>query len=71
MLAEVATTEISMVEQPMGFTESAKVAKRGANTARVARQQLEEETGKPAVSRLNAKELGQMKLPNGSEGDGE
>jgi len=71
MLAEVAATEISIVEQPVGFTESAKVAKRGANTARVARQQLEEETGRPAVSRLNAKELGQMKLPNGSEGDGE
>jgi prophage antirepressor-like protein len=64
MLAEVAATEISIVEQPIGFAESADVAKRGANTARVARKQLEEETGRPAVSRLNAKELGQKTLPD-------
>jgi len=69
MFSEAAATEISMVEQPMGFTESADVAKRGANTARVARGQLEAETGKSAVSSLNAKELGQRKLPNGNEGD--
>jgi len=71
MLAEVAATEISLVEQPVGFSESADIAKRGANTANVARKQLEEETGKPAVSRLNAKNLGQRSLPDGNEGDGE
>jgi len=71
MFAEAAATEISIVEQPVGFTESENVAKRGANTARIARKQLEEETGKPAVSRLNAKELGQKRLPDGNEGDGE
>ncbi|MCL1960248.1 MAG: hypothetical protein FWG56_00360, partial [Desulfovibrionaceae bacterium] len=58
MFAEAATTEISMVEQPAGFSESAKVARRGANTAKVARRQLEQETGKSAVSRLNAKDMG-------------
>jgi hypothetical protein len=63
MLAEVAATEISQVEQPVGFVESANVAKRGAKTARVAREQLEAETGKSAVSPLNAKNLGQLKLP--------
>jgi len=57
MFAEAAATEISMVEQPVGFPESADVAKRGANTAKIAREQLEKETGKPAVSRLNAKGL--------------
>ena len=62
MLAEVAATEISQVEQPVGFVESANVAKRGAKTARVAREQLEAETGKSAVSPLNAKNLGQLKL---------
>jgi len=67
MLAEVATTEISIVEQPIGYAESENVAKRGANTARVARKQLEDETGKPAISRLNAKELGQRQLPEGGE----
>ena len=71
MLAEAAATEISTVEQPEGFNESARVAKRGANTAKVARKQLEKETGKPAVSRLNAKESGQRRLPDGSEGGGE
>ena len=67
MLAEVAATDISIVEQPVGFNESAKVAKRGANTAKVARKQLEEETGKPAVSRLNAKNLRQRLLKEGDE----
>ncbi|MDR0491569.1 MAG: hypothetical protein LBH28_10045 [Oscillospiraceae bacterium] len=71
MLAEVAATEISLVEQPAGFMESADVAKRGANTARVARVQLEMETGKHAVSKLNAKELGQRQLPDGKKGDWE
>jgi len=70
MLAEVATTEISIVEQPDGFSESAEVAKRGANTAKNAREQLEAETGKPAVSRLNAKDLGQRQLSDGDTKDG-
>ena len=67
MFAEAAATEISIVEQPVGFDESAEVARRGANTAKVARQRLEEETGRPAVSRLNAKDLGQRRLPGGNE----
>ena len=71
MLAEVAATEISVIEQPIGFNESAEVAKRGANTAKVARKQLEEETGKSAVSRLNAKDLGQRQLQGAKDGDGE
>ena len=62
MFAEAAATEISMVEQPVGFPESADVAKRGANTAKIAREQLEKETGKPAVSRLNAKGLKHVQL---------
>jgi len=70
MLAEVAATEISLVEQPAGFVESANVAKRGANTAKVAREQLETETGKPAVSPLNARSLGQITLPEGGDADG-
>ena len=62
MFAEAAATEISMVEQPSGFAESADVAKRGANTAKVAREQLEAETGKPVVSDLNAKSIGNKQL---------
>ena len=73
MFAEAAATEISIVEQPLGFSESADVAKRGANTAKVARKQLETETGKSAVSRHNAKELGkrQMRISDSEVGDGE
>jgi prophage antirepressor-like protein len=73
MLAEVAATDISIARQPNGFAESAEVAKEGAQTARIAREQLEKRTGKPAVSKLNAKDLGQRRLPlpGGGEGDGE
>jgi hypothetical protein len=61
MLAEVAATEISVLEQPEGFKASAKVAVKGAEVAKSARMQLEERTGKSAVSSLNAKTLGQRK----------
>ena len=69
MLAEVAATDISIARQPRGFAESAAVAKEGAETAKIAREQLEQRTGKPAVSRLNAKDLGQRHLQSG-KGDG-
>jgi len=62
MLAEVAATDISIVREPAGFNESAKVAKEGAQTAKVAREQLEKSTGKSAVSKLNAKNSGQKLL---------
>jgi len=62
MLAEVATTDISAAQQPVGFAESAEVAKRGAKTAKIAREQIEAETGKSAVSSLNAKNLGQQQI---------
>jgi hypothetical protein len=57
MLAEVAATDISIERQPVGFNESAQVAKEGAAAARVAREQIEKSTGKPVVSPLNAKSL--------------
>jgi len=57
MLAEVAATDISIVRQPNGFNESATVAREGAKAAKVARKQIEESTGKSAVSKLNAKTL--------------
>jgi hypothetical protein len=62
MLAEVATTNISIVRQPSGFEESARVAKEGAKTAKAAREQLEKSTGTPAISSLNAKELGKREI---------
>ena len=62
MLAEVAATDISIVRQPSGLRESATVAKEGAKAAKVAREQIERSTGKPAVSQLNAKKTGQRLL---------
>ena len=69
MLAEVAATDISVARQPSGFKESAAAAKEGAEVAKDARKRIERGTGKPAVSRSNAKELEQKQLLGGSEGD--
>ncbi|MDR2906998.1 MAG: Bro-N domain-containing protein [Bacteroidales bacterium] len=54
MLAEVAATDISIERQPANFNESAQVACEGAKAAKVAREQIEKSTGKPAISPLNA-----------------
>ena len=59
MLAEVAATDISIVRQPRGYGESADVAKEGAKAAKVAREHIEKNTGKSAVSMQNAKSLKQ------------
>ena len=56
MLAEVTTTEISKVENPDGFEESRDVAKRGGNIAGNTRREIEENTGKKVVSKINAKD---------------
>lgn len=63
MLAEVAATDISLVRNPQGLTESAQVAAEGAQTAKAARLQLEQSTGQPVVSKLNAQKLGTRQLP--------
>ena len=56
MLAELSTKEISEATQPDTFDDHKDVAKRGGNIAREARLRLEEETGKPVISPLNAKD---------------
>ena len=68
MLAEVAATDLSIVHQPGGFKESARVARQGAETAKVAREHLEQNMGKSAISSLNAKDLRQKVLETGGEG---
>ncbi len=60
MLAEATTTEISKVENPQGFAESQRVAKRGGGVAHAARQALEAETGKPVITPENAQTLPNM-----------
>lgn len=71
MLAEVAATDIAQVRQPEGFAQSAEVAKEGAKTAKAARLQLEKSTGKPVVSKLNAKQLAAQQLNNETKGQGD
>jgi len=55
MLAETATTEISKKEEPKVFEHHKDVAKRGGNIAGNARKQIENETGKPALTSENWK----------------
>ena len=55
MLAEVSTTEISRGSNPQGFEESKKVARQGGNVARNAREEIEKQSGKPAITSQNAK----------------
>ena len=60
MLAETSTTDISKEEHPQGLSENIKVAKRGGNVAKIARQALETETGKSAITSQNAVELNKI-----------
>ena len=78
MLAEASTTDITKAEQPQGFDENQKVARRGGNVAGVARKALEVEPGKPVVTAQNAESFRQLvtdivtdaaQLPEQTEGD--
>ena len=57
MLAELSTKSISETSNPETFDEHTKVAVRGGKIARNARQELELQTGKSAISPLNAKSV--------------
>jgi predicted adenine nucleotide alpha hydrolase (AANH) superfamily ATPase len=70
-LTDAAATDISIVRQPSGFNESAAIAQEGAGAAKAARERIEQSTGKPVISRLSAKNLGQTRLLDESEGKGE
>ena len=54
MLAETATKDIANASNPYGLEENKKVAKRGGNVAKVAKETLEQETGKPVITTKNA-----------------
>lgn len=54
MLAEVTTTAISKQENPKTFEENKKIARRGGSVASDAKKRYEKETGKKAISSLNA-----------------
>lgn len=57
MLAEASTKDISQAFNPKNFDENVEVAKKGGDVAKVARERLEESTGKKVVTSQNAKAL--------------
>jgi prophage antirepressor-like protein len=52
-LGEMSTTAITRSDNPKGLTENQNTARRGGGVARVAREQLERETGRKVVSKKN------------------
>lgn len=54
MLAEAATKDITQITHPQGLEENRAVAKRGGSVAKVARESLEKETGKPVITQQKA-----------------
>ena len=55
MLAEASTKDISQATMPETFEENMQVAKKGGRVAKVAREELEANTGKKVVTSINAK----------------
>ena len=65
MLAETSSTEISKSKNRRGFEEAKDSVKKGGNIAKIAKEQLEKETGKKVISNKNTKEI--RKLDSGEE----
>jgi hypothetical protein len=57
MLAEATTTEISKEKNPDTFEDSRQIARKGGSVAGNTRKEIEQNTGKKVVTRLNAKSL--------------
>lgn len=57
MLAEASAKDISQAVNPETFDQSKQVAKQGGNVAKVAREELEKQTGKSVISSENAQTL--------------
>lgn len=57
MLAEASTKDISQANNPNTFDQSMTIAKQGGNVAKVAREELERQTGKSVISSDNATTL--------------
>lgn len=60
MLAETAMKDIANTSNPQGLEENKKVAKRGGNVAKVAKETLEQETGEPVITPKNAIDFGRL-----------
>lgn len=57
MLAEVSTTEISKKQKPKGLGENKTVARKGGNATKLAKLEIEKQTGESIVSPKNAQTL--------------
>lgn len=57
MLSEATTTELAKAENPQGFLENQKIARRGGKIAGNARAEIEAETGRKVISSRPASEL--------------
>lgn len=71
MLAELSTTSITRSRDPQGLYENMIAAAEGGEVARVAKEKLEEKTGRQVVSPLNAKRFFEEQKKKGElpEGD--
>lgn len=65
MLAETSSTEISKSKKEKGFKEAEDSVIKGGNIARIAKEQLEKETGKNVILDKNAKQI--QSLNSGEE----
>ena len=61
MLAEATTTEISKETNPETFSDNLKIAEKGGEIAGNTRKEIEKQTGKKIVSKINAKILKEPK----------
>ena len=64
MLAELSTTSITRSENPTTLEENMSIAARGGKVARVAREELEAQTGRDVVSPLSAKRFFEAQQPS-------
>lgn len=51
---------LTQISHPQGLDENRKVAQRGGNVAKVARESLEQETGKPVITRQTAIDFAEL-----------
>ena len=54
MLAESAATDLSKEQNPQGYGQSAKIAKKGGSVAKAARTKLESQLGHSVISSSKA-----------------
>ena len=62
MLAETSSTEISKSTNEEGFNNAKQSVINGGNIAKIAKEQLEKETGKKVISDRNAREMRNLEL---------